>query len=81
VPYSGIYQGTHEKAHAADHNVTCVSGRLFPQCAQCGAAVRFKLVQAARLIDKHELFGKAGTGQGGRPWWAKGVTTSKPEIV
>lgn len=81
VPYSGIYQVTHQQAHVPDHNVTCVSGRLFPRCAQCGSGVRFKLVKAARLIDKHDLFGKPGTGQGGRPWWVKGIATGEPEIV
>lgn len=84
VPYSGIYQVTHEKAHVPDHDVTCVSGRLFPHCAQCGSGVRFKLAQAARLIDKHELFGKPGSSQptqGGQPWWAKAIRTGDPEIV
>jgi len=84
VPYSGIYQATHEKAHVTDHDVTCMSGRPFPHCAQCGSGVRFKLVQAARLIDKHELFCKPETSQptqGRRPWWAKAISGGEPEIV
>lgn len=56
VPYSGIYRAAHRRNHTPDHNLTCVSDRQFPLCSECGGDVEFKLLQAVRLIDKHELF-------------------------
>ena len=56
VKKSGIYSVIHEDDHADPHEVTCVSGKVFPQCGECGSAVRFRLVKHARLIGHHEHF-------------------------
>ncbi len=59
MPYSGIYPGETSATACAEHDVTCVSGRVFHR-RECGADVQFKLLQAVRLIDQHELFRHAG---------------------
>jgi hypothetical protein len=56
VPHSGIYAVTHDKAHAAAHEVTCVFGKVFPPCNGCGNHPRFKLVRAAHHVETHENF-------------------------
>jgi hypothetical protein len=83
VPYSGIYRVKHQQRHAAEHDVTCVSGRNFPSCRECGADVQFKLLQAVRLIDKHELFRTQGTPMRSgtsQPWWDGSVLNGATEV-
>ena len=55
VPKSGIYRVTHYRHHH-DHEVTCISGELFPECLQCKDKVRFALVIAAHAIERHMHF-------------------------
>ena len=56
VPNSGIYRVTHDKNHAAEHEVTVVYGKKFPPCNHCGQHPRFVLVRAAKHIDSSEHF-------------------------
>jgi hypothetical protein len=56
VKKSGIYAVVHDDNHADPHEVTCVSGKVFPPCGECGGEVRFRLVKHARLIGHHEQF-------------------------
>lgn len=56
VPHSGIYRVVHDTHHAQEHEVTCVYGKRFPPCNNCGHGVRFVLVRAAHHIDTHEYF-------------------------
>ena len=83
VPYSGLYRATHRRHHVPAHNLTCVSDRLFPECNQCGAGVEFKLLQAVRLIDKHELFRPSAPRQlaGRQSPWSSVVAAGEPEVV
>ncbi len=46
----------HEGDHVAAHEVTCVAGKPFPNCAKCGDKVRFLLVRAATHVNRHEQF-------------------------
>ncbi len=45
ITQTGIYSIHHEE-HRLPHEVTLVSGHLFPQCIKCQKAVRFELVKA-----------------------------------
>jgi hypothetical protein len=56
IKKSGIYSVLHEGRHAATHEVTCVAGRKFPPCDECGDAVQFVLVRHARHIARQEHF-------------------------
>ena len=56
VKKSGIYSVRHKGGHARDHDVTCVAGKTFPSCNECGAEVRFLLVRHATHISRHEQF-------------------------
>jgi hypothetical protein len=56
VPHSGIYKVAHDKHHAAEHEVTCVFGKVFPPCRICGLHPRFTLIKSAHHIDTHVLF-------------------------
>jgi hypothetical protein len=56
VKKSGIYAVVHDDNHADAHEVTCVSGKVFPSCGECGEDVRFRLVKHAVLIGRHEQF-------------------------
>ena len=58
VKKSGIYSVVHEKKHAEDHEVTCVAGRAFPTCNECGGAVRFLLVRHARYVNRTAHFSR-----------------------
>lgn len=58
VPKSGIYKVTHDKKHAAEHEVTAVMGEPFPPCNHCGAHPRFVLVKQAHHLKTHEHFKK-----------------------
>ena len=39
-----------------DHDVTCLRGRKFPECRECGSSVEFVLVRKAKHVKYHELF-------------------------
>jgi hypothetical protein len=56
VKKSGIYSVHHKDGHAEDHNVTCLAGKTFPGCGECGDAVRFNLVRHATHVMRHEQF-------------------------
>jgi hypothetical protein len=55
ITRSGIYSVLHE-GHAEAHEVTCVAGKKFPPCDECGDAVRFVLVRHARHVARHDHF-------------------------
>jgi hypothetical protein len=56
VKKSGVYSVLHDGGHVAAHEVTCVAGKLFPSCGECGDKVRFLLVRAATHVSRHEQF-------------------------
>ncbi len=60
VPASGIYDVIHDKLdgddHAHPHQVTAVSGTVFPPCRGCHGGVRFRLHLAAEHIEAHGHF-------------------------
>jgi len=56
VKKSGIYSVRHEGDHVGAHNVTCVAGKPFPSCGECGEKVRFLLVRHATHVSRHEQF-------------------------
>ncbi len=56
VKKSGIYSVLHEGEHADAHDVTCIAGKMFPECGECGGAVRFLLVRHATHIGRNEHF-------------------------
>lgn len=60
VPVSGIYDVIHDKLdnddHAQSHQVTAVSGTVFPSCRGCRGEVRFRLHLAAEHIEAHGHF-------------------------
>jgi hypothetical protein len=43
VPETGVYSAIHD-AHRPVHEVVLRKDDIFPMCAKCGEAVRFKLV-------------------------------------
>jgi hypothetical protein len=49
IPQSGIYKVIHSE-HRLPHDVTLISGEVFPRCASCGNHVQFELVQAAAAV-------------------------------
>jgi hypothetical protein len=56
VEASGIYRVLHDKQHTQEHDVTCVFGKQFPPCRDCGHHPRFTLRVRAIHIAHHELF-------------------------
>ncbi len=56
VTKSGIYSVTHDGKHTDAHEATCVAGKRFPPCNECGDAVRFILVKHARHVLRHDHF-------------------------
>jgi hypothetical protein len=56
VPSSGIYAAVHTGHPKQDHEVTCIRGKKFPACRDCGAKVGFILVRKAKHVKHHELF-------------------------
>jgi hypothetical protein len=60
VPTSGIYDVIHDKLdgddHAHPHQVTAMSGTVFPPCRGCAEWVRFRLHQAAEHVEAHHHF-------------------------
>jgi hypothetical protein len=55
VPESGIYRVTHDRKHAAAHEVTCIQGRSFPPCKGCDHP-RFVLVRSATHVKDQRSF-------------------------
>jgi hypothetical protein len=55
VPKSGIYRVIHDH-HTQPHEVTCIYGKVFLPCHVCGQHSRFRLVTAAKHIERHDLF-------------------------
>lgn len=53
---SGIYRVRHGSGCAAEHDVTCVFGNVFPRCNHCGDKPNFSLVRYAADADTHECF-------------------------
>ena len=53
---SGIYSVLHDGKHNEAHEVTCVAGKKFPPCDECGELVQFVLVRHAKLVSRHEHF-------------------------
>ncbi len=60
VAISGIYEAIHDKLDGGDHSqphpVIALSGKQFPACRVCVDQVRFRLLQAADLVDAHNHF-------------------------
>lgn len=60
VPTSGIYDVIHDKLdgddHAQPHQVTVISGTVFPPCRGCKGSVSFRLHQAAERLEAHHQF-------------------------
>jgi hypothetical protein len=56
ISKSGIYSVAHEDAHANAQEVTCVAGKKFPPCNECGENVRFVLVKHARHVARQDHF-------------------------
>lgn len=56
VRKSGIYSVRHHGPHASDHDVTCVAGKAFPVCGECGENVRFLIVRTAPHVGNHAQF-------------------------
>jgi hypothetical protein len=48
VPETGVYSAIHD-THRPVHEVILRKDDIFPLCAQCGEAVRFKLVVENRV--------------------------------
>jgi hypothetical protein len=46
IPTSGIYT-VHHQVHRRAHEVTLLTGEIFPRCAKCGDLVEFELSKAA----------------------------------
>jgi len=75
VPESGIYTVVHDREHYQAHDVTCIKGRKFPPCRECGDGVQFKLREAAQHIRENTWFKRRN-----QPNWmkeaAKGLGTA-----
>ena len=56
ITKSGIYAVAHERAHSDAQEVTCVAGKRFPPCDECGDGVRFVLVKHARHVARQDHF-------------------------
>ncbi len=56
VRKSGIYSVLHDGKHVGDHDVTCIAGKRFPACNECGELARFVLVRHAKDVNRHERF-------------------------
>ena len=56
ITKSGIYSVVHADEHTGVHEVTCVAGKKFPPCDECGDGVKFLLVRHARHIARQDHF-------------------------
>jgi hypothetical protein len=55
VPESGIYRVTHA-GHRLPHEVTLLSGQIFPRCSKCKDHVQFEVVRHAPHIQAQPGF-------------------------
>ena len=55
-PLSGVYGVVHDPVHTKEHEVTCVYGKKFPPCNNCGHDVRFVLKRGAHEVDVDDNF-------------------------
>ena len=53
---SGIYQVTHDRNHAGEHEVTVVLGEPFPPCNHCGHHPRFLMIRQAQHVLSNDHF-------------------------
>jgi hypothetical protein len=51
APVSGVYLVLHDRQHARSHEITMISGHVFPPCGHCGRGVKYQLVRRT-----HHLF-------------------------
>jgi hypothetical protein len=58
VPQSGIYDVLHHGHSKPKHQVTCIKGKRFPPCRNCGEDVTFRLYEAAIHIEDDTLLKK-----------------------
>jgi len=56
IKKSGIYSVLHEGKHVEAHDVTCIAGKTFPLCNDCGDAVQFVLMRHAKHVGRDEHF-------------------------
>jgi len=56
IKKSGIYSVLHDGKHAESHEVTCIAGKTFPLCNDCGELVRFVLMKHAKHVGRSEHF-------------------------
>ena len=56
VPETGIYEVMHHGEHRAAHEVLMLRSEAFPECEQCGAQVRFRVVRTAPYIFDDQDF-------------------------
>lgn len=56
VPWSGIYDVTHDNGHRIPHQVTAIEGKKFPPCRKCGHGVKSRLNQKADHLHDHLEF-------------------------
>lgn len=50
VPLSGIYLVSHQ-AHREAHEAVVLQRGVFPNCRECGARVRYRLLRSAAPLD------------------------------
>jgi hypothetical protein len=55
-PLSGVYRVVHDPVYTKDHEVTCVYGKKFSPCNDCGHYVRFVLEHGADHVDVDDNF-------------------------
>ena len=65
VPRSGIYLVIHEK-HRKSHEAVVLKGAAFPECRECGQAVRYRPVEGGTPLDADADF-KPGTAPERKP--------------
>lgn len=60
VPVSGIYDVIHDTVdghpHTDSHQITAISGKVFPPCRGCQTSVQYRLFLAAEHVDAHAHF-------------------------
>jgi hypothetical protein len=56
IKKSGIYSVLHKGRHAEAQEVTCVAGKRFPPCDECGDDVQFVLVRHAPHVARQDHF-------------------------
>jgi len=56
IPETGIYAVLHDRGHRTMHEVVMFAKDLFPECEECGAKVRFRVIRTAPYIFDDEDF-------------------------